>query len=456
MNNKHLTYFMITIILVVLFSCQKEIFIPSGEGLDDWTVATHTSEVSPNYDVVFDETKVNKIHIVFSSDEWSDMQSDLADVTSSSGGGGGPGGGGGDFSDQTPMSFAADFYFNGIQWYNVGVRYKGNSSLTANTGKLPLRFNFDKFEDDYPEIYNQRFYGFKELAMSSSYNDLSLMREKSASDLFRDFGVPAVRTAFYEIYIDKGTGIYQYFGLYTMDEVVFDSFLVDYFGSESGNCYKPDGDGAAFSSSGFNLDDFENKTNTTSNDKSDVQAMYDALHASNRISNPTAWKAGLEAVFDVDGFLKYLAVNNTIQNWDTYGLMTHNYYLYNDPLIGKLRWVVWDNNEAFTSGTGNRQALSLGMSEVDDSWPLISYLIANADYETTYKSYVKSFVNSSFTSSRMSGIYTSQESLLLNSAENEESGYTFLTGGVSSFNSAVTTLKSHNVDRISAAVTYAP
>ena len=187
--------------------------------MSDWTTETHSNGIVPNYDVVFEESKVHKIHIVFTTEEWSAMQADLTDVTGGSGGG--LGGGGGNFSDQTPLYFAADFYYEGKQWYNVGVRYKGNSSLNANSGKLPLRFQFDKFEDEYPEIKNQRFYGFKELSMSSGYKDLSLMREKSACDLFRHFGVPATRTSFYEIYIDKGTGSYQYFGLYCMNEVVF-------------------------------------------------------------------------------------------------------------------------------------------------------------------------------------------------------------------------------------------
>lgn len=441
------------------YSCRKEIFIEEGNGLEDWTTETHSNNVAPNYDVVFEENKVHKIHIVFTAEEWAAMQADLTDITGGSTGGGpgggGPGGGGGNFSDQTPLYFAADFYYEGKQWYNVGVRYKGNSSLNSNTGKLPFRFKFDEFEDEYPEIKNQRFYGFKELSISSNYNDKSLMREKSASDLFRHFGVPAVRTAFYEIYIDKGTGSYQYFGLYTMCEVVFDSFLNDFFGSETGNCYKPDGDGAKFSTSGWNLADFEQKTNEGSS-RDDVTAMYNALHAATRTSDPAAWKSGLEATFDVDGFLKYLAVNNTIQNWDTYGKMTHNYYLYNDPTMGKLRWIVWDNNEAFSSGTGMKEALPFAMNTTTTDWPLINYLINNSDYETQYKAYVKSFANSSFATSRMSGIYNSQQSLIMTSASNEETGYTFLTGGVGSFTSAVSTLISHNAARVAAANVYAP
>ena len=60
------------------------------------------------------------------------------------------------------------------------------------------------------------------------------------------------------------------------------------------------------------------------------------LACSTRTTDPATWRTNLEAVFDTDTFLKYLAVNTVIQNWDTYGRMTHNYYLYNNPDNGKL------------------------------------------------------------------------------------------------------------------------
>ena len=439
-----------------LFSCKKEIFVEYGEGLEDWSTDTHTDNVSPNYSVVFDQTKVNRIDLVFTADNWELMQDDLEDVVGSTStqGGGGPGGGGqgggGDveFSDQTPIYVECEFFFNDIEWYHVGTRYKGNSSLTASSGKLPLRFKFDEFEDTYINMTNQRFYGFNELSLGSNYNDEAVMRDKSASDLFRDFGVPAVQTVFYEIWIDKGSGTAEYYGVYTMNEVVFDSFLFSYFGSESGNCYKPDGDGAAFASSGFSLDDFELKNNDGAS-KSEIQEMYDILHSADRTSNPEQWRENLESVFDVDGFLKYLAANNTIQNWDTYGNMTHNYYLYHDPADGLLKWIVWDNNEAFTSGTGNNSALSLAMSEVTDEWPLISYIIDQDEYETIYKNYLNSFITTSFEYGRMSEIYSAQETLLYNSVSSERSGYSFVNG-ISNFTSGVNTLKTHCSTRISA------
>ena len=101
----------ITALSILMFSCRKEIFIESGAGLADWTTNSHSNNVDPNYDVVFNQSKVHRIDIVFTSSDWNDMQDDLDDVTGGSGGGPGGGGPGGGFSDQTPKYFAADFFY---------------------------------------------------------------------------------------------------------------------------------------------------------------------------------------------------------------------------------------------------------------------------------------------------------------------------------------------------------
>ena len=84
--------------------------------------------------------------------------------------------------------------------------------------KLPFRFDIDEFEDLYPEIDNQRFFGFKELSMSNGLNDNSLFRDRVVPEIFRRAGVPAPRTASYRLYVDYGEGP-VYFGLYTLIEV---------------------------------------------------------------------------------------------------------------------------------------------------------------------------------------------------------------------------------------------
>ena len=122
--------------------------------------------------------------------------------------------------------------------------------------------------------------------------------------------------------------------------------------------------------------------------------------------------------------------------------------------MGLIKWIVWDNNEAFQTGKQVGGAVSLSMSEVGTDWPLLSFLIADNTYEATYKTHIKSFITSSFASSRMSGIYTSQQSLLTSSATAERSGYSYVNG-IGNFNSAVSALQSHNTTRISAASAYA-
>jgi len=153
----------------------------------------------------------------------------------------------------------------------------------------------------------------------------------------------------------------------------------------------------------------------------------------------------------VDGFLKYLAVNNTIQNWDTYGKMTHNYYLYNDPADGLIKWIVWDNNEAFQLGKQGG-AVSFGMSEVGIDWPLMNFLIADPVYEAQYKNHIKSFIEGPFAVAEMSTYYENGRTLLETSAANERTGYSFVNG---TFQNAVTTLVTHNNTRVTLAADYA-
>ena len=76
---------------------------------------------------------------------------------------------------------------------------------------------------------------------------------------------------------------------------------------------------------------FEKKNNKKKADWSDIEAFIKALNSPERTTNAAQWRADLEKTFNIEHFLKYLAVNNTIVNWDSYGAMAHNFYLYNSP-----------------------------------------------------------------------------------------------------------------------------
>lgn len=283
------------------------------------------------------------------------------------------GGFGGSFTTEKPMWVTATIEFDGNVWTNVGVRYKGNSSLrsawSSGSQKLPLKLDFDEFEDQYPEIKNQRFYGFKQLSLANGVGDTTFMRDAISYQLLEEAGLVAAKTAFYEIHLDYGEGPVN-LGLYTAIEVIDDTVIERHFGNDKGNIYEAEGRGASLAVGTFDQieSSFQKENNKTEADWSDIEALYEVLHDESRLEDPEAWRAQLEEIFDVDTFLRWLALSASLQHWDTYGAMPHNFYLYHHPKTDQLIWISWDHNfvlgASMPGGPGNRsqwQAPPVGM-----------------------------------------------------------------------------------------------
>lgn len=485
---------------------------------------SHSNEAEPDYDIVFPDDQVNEITITISSENWDavftdmvsnygafgngsgmgadkvqpdgnrqqverpqqenmpEMQNPPADkeFNPQNGGerqqpldGGGPGMGnkggnaggilgGGD--ENNPIWVEATIDFGDEVWEHIGFRLKGNSSLkhswNSGNNKLPFKLDFDQYEDDYPETENQRFYGFKQLTFSSNYSDSSYLAEKMAADIFRDAGVPAAHTAFYAVYIDYGEGPI-YYGLYTAVEVVDDTVIETQFEDDSGNVYKPSGEAASFAAGTHNEAQYDKETNQEEGDYSDVQALLEVLNSNLRTTNPSVWRAELESVFDVENFLQWLAVNTTIQNWDTYGSIAHNYYLYHDPVSDQLVWIPWDNNEAFSVrsvGGGRNNKNDIDYTEFDyenlgANWPLISYLLADEVYLQQYNESIEDVINNVVNIERLTPIFTDLHNLISPYVEMEQEGYTTLTN-FAAFNNSLNDLIEHINSRYNAALEY--
>lgn len=425
----------------------------------DWTEETHGNDAAPDFEEVFDDTEVKRLDVVVSEENWQLMLDDIA-ATYGEFGQRSRGGGGLVDAEEDPIWVPADVFYEGTQWYQVGLRFKGNSSLRSSWEqgilKLPFKLDFDEFEDDYPQIENQRFYGFKQLNLKNNYEDESFLREKMAAVVFEDGGLAVSHTAFYELYVDHGDGP-EYFGLYTLVEEVDDTVFETQFASDEGNLYKPEGDGASFVEGTFSEEYFEKKNNDDEDeaDWSNILAVFDALNDDMATTDPASWRANLEAVFDVDVFLEYLAVNGIIQNWDSYGRMTHNYYLYNDPETSLLTWIPWDHNETFQDGQGReRGALNLDFSDLDSSrWPLIAKLYADDVYRAQYDAYLSEVISGAFETSRIQALYETYADLIEPSATAELPGFTFLDGD-DDFANAIDELIDHAASRADAVDAY--
>ena len=456
-------FLLATIIIgISILGCRKDDVLTAADNEEilietpDWTELSHGNNSAPDYSMVFKQGQVIRIDLTIDATSWAIMQEDLqTNLGSTSRGPGGLGGPGAESADFDPVWVPCSVFYNGIEWYKVGVRYKGNSSLksaySAGISKLSFKLDFDEYESKYPAIKDQRFYGFKQLSLKNNYNDAAFIREKVGADLFREFGLASSQTTFCTVYVDNGSGP-KYFGLYTLVEEVDDTVLDSQFGDGSGNLYKPDGVAASFASGSYNESQFVKKNNEELNDYSDVKTLYTVLNSNTRSTSIDEWKNTLEKSLNVDIFLKWLAANTVIQNWDTYGNMTHNYYLYNNPADSLLNWIPWDNNEAFEQGK-QLGALSLSLSSVGNSWPLIRYIIDVPEYKQKYQLYLKQFVDEVFIPAKMEVLYNSYYNLLKEYVYAEGYGYSFISSD-SEFDRGIQTLISHVSARNAAVYSY--
>lgn len=444
------------LILVALAACRPDPIDSISGSNPDWTEASH-GNAAPDYSVVFPQDQVNELEITIGADNWTAIRSNMKALYGFDFGSGGMGGPPGTFPTTEPDYVQTTVKFKGKTWQHVGFRLKGNSTLStawrSGIYKLPFRLDFDKFEDVQPSIKNQKFYGFKELSFSPGVKDNSLIREKLGSDIFRMAGMPAAQSAFYKVYIDFGAGM-KYCGVYCGLELPDDKMVIQQLGEDAGNLYKPESKLATFIQT-----EFEKKNNELAGDFGDVSGFVKALQSTKRSSDVVAWRTGLETIFNVDHFTKYLAINNAIVNWDTYGVMGHNYYLYNHSSKG-LMWIPWDHNESFskspgitgTTGgpTGPGNALSLTMNEVGTGWPLINYIANDAVYFEKYKSHMRDFKNGVFQQNTLDAMIDKYYDLItpfVVGANGEQPNYTHLSNDAA-FTAERAALKTHVSNRI--------
>ena len=447
------------------------------------------------YSLVFPQDKINELHITLTQEQWTSIQAEMKSLFHS------------DFGasdhqafippppnflangkmdgkrmpikmlEKDPSYQSVSLRFKDSTWTKVDFRLKGNSSLMMSWRqgiyKLPFRLRFGKTKQGQSD-----FYGFHELSFSPALGDNSLMREKITATMFRQAGIKAPQTAYYRVYISFGE-TEKYCGIYTLVEVVDDTMIATQFGNKSGNIYKPESHFERFDST-----EFEKKNNKKLADWRDIQSLIHVLTSEVRTRNPQIWRQQLEAVFNVTSYLKWLAINSLIVNWDTYGRMAHNFYLYNDPKE-KLTWIPWDNNEALKDGMemkppqgmhfppkmdssfrkaegmlfpppmmGNRgDAGDLSHKNVSSEWPLIRFLLDDAVYQKAYKQAIKQVSEKVFTQKNTAALLQDNYLLLKPYVGQEEFPYSHLKSK-DDFEKAFQELNTHIQKRMDAAKKY--
>lgn len=252
--------------------------------------------------------------------------------------------------------YACDVQINDQKICNVGLRTKGNTSLSSiagnpETDRYSLKLEFDHY------VEGQTCLGLDKLILNNNYADATSMKEAVVYDMYRYLGADASLYNYDEISVNG-----EYLGVYLALEAVEESFLMRNYGTGDGKLYKPDS--MQMGGKGFEgepprhadfpdgkLPDFEDGMPPGGGD-------FELVDGEGR-KPPDMEKKGSGAgpsmgggngadlnYTDVDNILKYMAVHAFSVNLDSLsGNMAHNYYLY--EYNGMLNILPWDYNLAF-------------------------------------------------------------------------------------------------------------
>lgn len=131
--------------------------------------------------------------------------------------------------------YACNVEIGGQTFYQVGIRPKGNTSLSSiasdpTTDRYSFKLEFDQYVD------GQTCYGLDKLVLNNSYADATSMKEALVYDMYQYLGADASLYNYAAIYVNG-----EYWGVYLALEAVEDSFLLRNYGAENGALYKPEG-----------------------------------------------------------------------------------------------------------------------------------------------------------------------------------------------------------------------
>ncbi len=308
--------------------------------------------------------------------------------------------------------YSANITINGETYYNVGLRAKGNTTLSqiANddtTDRYSFKVKFDEYID------GQTLKGLEKLALNNMMQDTTYMKEYLSYDLLNKMGVSTPAFQYASITLNG-----EPWGLYLALEVMEESYIERYYGTTGGNLYKPEttnmaknnmpmekgkeingpmGKNTGGADLVYSGDEHSNYSTIFENAIFDYtnEDDYDKIIAMIKSLNEDI--DDIEKYLDVDEVLRYFAVNTFVVNLDSYASnMKHNYYLYEQDGICSI--LPWDYNLAFGAFQGESASNVINFS-IDnpvadslESSPLIGKLLEVEEYKEKYHEYLNEIV----------------------------------------------------------------
>ncbi len=399
LSNKHIVKIITAVMSVSVVLCLVLLMF------SDKLTASASEGISMEYeDQLFNTDSIISINIIMDEDEWNEMLENATDEE----------------------YYECDVEINGETFYRVGIRPKGNTSLTSiandpTTDRYSFKLEFDHYVD------GQTCYGLDKLILNNNYSDATNMKEALIYDMFKFIGADASLYNYASISLN---GTYK--GVYLALEGVEDSFCLRNYGTQNGTLYKPESteNGGGMAGSGTNGANL----NYSDDDSDSYSTIWDGaisdITSSDKKRVITALKNislgnDLESYMDIDNLLRYMAVHVFSVNEDSLsGNMAHNYYLYESG--GMLNLIPWDYNLCLGGMNGGTDATSLVNDPIDNAFSGTDFfdtLLENDDYNSQYYAYLKELVTEYIDGGGFDAFYTRVRSQIDELVENDPTAF---------------------------------
>lgn len=229
--------------------------------------------------------------------------------------------------------YPSDFRWNGITVSNIAIRSRGSGSRSPEKPNLRLNFNRN--------VSGQRFLGLKDVALKANNQDASLIRETSSFALMRRMGIPAPREAHARLFING-----EFFGLYTIVEMINEDFLSRVFQEDEGYLYEYERPGDYdFSYLGDDPSVYLTYFSpVTHEDEPNVTALMEMIRRVNFAADEE-FEEVVSPYLNLEHFMRVIAVQNYLADGD--GILSgvfgmNNFYIY--QLVDRIETVFlpWD------------------------------------------------------------------------------------------------------------------
>lgn len=223
---------------------------------------------------------------------------------------------------------------NGEAYDNVGVRAKGNSSLSSvansDSERYSLKVDFAQYDT------NQTFYGLEKINLNNNFSDTTQMKEFVSYELMEQLGIATPAHSYVKVLVNG-----EYYGLMLAVEEIGEAFAKTNFGSTEGFIFKPEGDGSDLAYQSVDTDDYAGIYDEVKMNKKTAEKNSNIINMMKEISE------GDTSSVNIDQVARYFALNTALVSMDSYqGSFKHNYYLYEDG-NGQFSVIPWDYNMAF-------------------------------------------------------------------------------------------------------------